>query len=202
MDYDRYLGLVEASAMISLSSAHTELTLKEFLAMPEAKPAREYLNGQIWEKPMPQWQHSLLQLRLASSINLQGVAQQRVLALPELRCTFGGQSLVPDIAVFHWERIPKNELMEVVNEESSAPDWVIEIISPSQSPFRVINKVASCIEHGTQLGWVIHPEERMILVMQPQEQPESKEGDELLPVLRILEDLKLTVNEVFSWLKV
>jgi Uma2 family endonuclease len=34
------------------------LTLDEFLAMPETKPASEFMDGQIIQKPMPQGKHS------------------------------------------------------------------------------------------------------------------------------------------------
>jgi hypothetical protein len=37
------------------------MTLAEFLAMPEKKPASEYIDGQIIQKPIPQSQHSIIQ---------------------------------------------------------------------------------------------------------------------------------------------
>lgn len=45
------------------------LTLDEFLKLPETKPVREYINGEIITKPMPKGKHSRLQLRLCNSIN-------------------------------------------------------------------------------------------------------------------------------------
>jgi Uma2 family endonuclease len=45
------------------------LTLTEFLQQPETKPAREYIDGQIIQKPMPQGQHSTLQGELVMAIN-------------------------------------------------------------------------------------------------------------------------------------
>jgi Uma2 family endonuclease len=61
------------------------ITLTEFLAMPETKPASEYINGQIIQKPIPQGQHSIIQRQLLFAIDLilnnQGIAQ----AFPELR---------------------------------------------------------------------------------------------------------------------
>jgi Uma2 family endonuclease len=188
--------------MTTLLPIRTQLTLTEFLAMPETKPAYEYSHGQIWEKPVPQGQHSRLQSKLAAVINLQGEPQQQALALTELRCTFAGRSIVPDIAVFHWSRIPRDAQGEIENSFRIAPDWVIEILSPEQTPLRVINKVTFCIQQGTQLGWVINPEERLVLIVQPQQLPETKEGDDVLPMLAGLEALKLTVNELFNWLRV
>ena len=42
------------------------LTLEEFLALSETKPASEFINGQIIQKPMPQGEHSLIQTDLAA----------------------------------------------------------------------------------------------------------------------------------------
>jgi Uma2 family endonuclease len=92
------------------------ITLEEFLQLPETKPAKEYyLDGTIYQKPMPQGQHSTLQIELASAINQAGKAQKLVYALTELRCTFAGQSIVPDIAVFEWQRIPLDENGRIAN---------------------------------------------------------------------------------------
>ncbi len=39
-------------------------SLEEFLQLPETKPASEYIDGQIVQKPMPKSRHSRLQGRL------------------------------------------------------------------------------------------------------------------------------------------
>lgn len=35
-------------------------TLAEFLELAETEPEQEYLAGEIWQKPMPQGEHSVL----------------------------------------------------------------------------------------------------------------------------------------------
>jgi len=45
------------------------MTLEEFLKLPETKPASEYIDGQIIQKPMPQGKHSVIQGELVSTIN-------------------------------------------------------------------------------------------------------------------------------------
>ena len=44
-------------------------------------------------------------------------------AFTELRCTFGGYSLVPDIAVFSCNRIPKTEKGRIANKFELYPDF-------------------------------------------------------------------------------
>jgi len=99
------------------------ITLDRFLSQPETKPASEYIDGSIYQKPMPQGQHSRLQLKFCNTVNAVTEDKQIALALPELRCTFGDRSIVPDVAVFRWERLPINGEGEIENVFSISPDW-------------------------------------------------------------------------------
>ncbi|MFM5942161.1 MAG: Uma2 family endonuclease, partial [Dolichospermum sp.] len=83
-----------------------DITLEKFLMMPETKPALEFLAGDIIQKPMPKGRHSCLQYELCNGINQVTKKGKLASAFPELRCSFGNRSIVPDLAVFTWEHIP------------------------------------------------------------------------------------------------
>ncbi len=187
--------------MMSPIQSPTKLTLSEFLELPDTKPASEYIEGQIYQKPMPQGEHSILQTRLSQAINQVGENQKLALALTELRCTFGGRSIVPDLSVFEWQRIPRKANGRISNKFEIPPDWVIEILSPDQSASRVINKIIFCLKRGTKLGWFIEPEDESVMVFQPDCLPDVKYADETLSVLEVLGDWQLSVANVFSWLQ-
>ncbi|WP_293334025.1 Uma2 family endonuclease [Microcoleus sp. CAWBG58] len=178
------------------------ISLAEFLQLPETKPASEYIDGQIYQKPMPQGKHSKLQDELLSAINQLGKPTKLAHAFPELRCTFGGRSIVPDIAVFEWSRIPLDEDGEIANRIEIPPDWIIEILSPDQSPNPVIKKILFSIRQGTKLGWFADPRDRSVITFQPNQMPEFISGTDLLPVLSVLEDWQLSATELFSLLKI
>jgi Uma2 family endonuclease len=182
------------------TTLHQPIALEEFLKLPETKPASEFINDRIYQKPMPQGKHSRLQFKLCNAINTEGEAQKIALAFPELRCTFGGRSIVPDVTVFTWERIPFDDNGEVENSFQIYPDWTIEILSPDQSSTKVITNILHCLKHGTKIGWLIDPTERLILVFLPEQQPLEMTGDDKLPVLKNL-TLNITVAQVFAWLK-
>ena len=78
---------------------HATPTLDQFLELPETKPASELWNGKVRQKPMPSTRHSAIQGELTERMNVAARSKQPRLgrALPELRCTFGGRSIVPDI---------------------------------------------------------------------------------------------------------
>ncbi len=186
--------------MIASIESPPTLSLKEFLELPETKPAREYINGEIYQKPMGQGKHSTLQIELASAINQVGKRQKLVYAFPELRVTFGKRLIVPDISVFEWARIPLDANGEIENKIEIPPDWVIEILSPEQSSARVIEKIIFCLQNGSKLGWFIEPEERLIMVFTPNQLPAVRRGEDILPVLSVLGDWQLSVADVFGLL--
>jgi len=177
------------------------MTLAEFLALPETKPVSEFINGRVYQQPMAQGKPSTLQTRLADTINAVGLQQKTAYAFAELRCTFAERSVVPDIAVFQWSRIPFDDNGEVANTFNLAPDWTIEILSPEQSQTRVIHNILFCLEHGAGLGWLIDPAEQAVLCFQPNQLPAIKQQpEESLPLPGFL-DLDLSVGQLFAWLK-
>ena len=178
------------------------LSLEEFLGLPETKPASEYIDGQVYQKPMPQGKHSTLQNELLSAINHVGKPQKLAYAFPELRCTFGGRTLVPDVSVFEWQRLPVNKDGEIANRFQIYPDWVIEILSPKQTVALVIDNILFCLNHGTRLGWLIDPKEKLVVIFQPKQQPEVMKGGDILTVLAVLAGWQLSANELFQWLKI
>ncbi|MBE9140658.1 Uma2 family endonuclease [Nodosilinea sp. LEGE 07088] len=177
------------------------LTLEEFLQLPETEPASEYIDGLIIQKPMPQGEHSVIQTELAPAINLVVKPKQIARAFTELRCTFGGRSTVPDIAVFLWDRIPRKKNGGVANVFAMAPDWTIEILSPNQSQTKVTKNILHCLKHGTQMGWLIDSDEQSVFVYRP-DQPTtvSDEPETQLPVPDFAKNFNLTVEELFNWL--
>lgn len=179
------------------------LTLAEFLQQPETKPAREYIDGQIIQKPMPQGQHSTIQGELISTVNAVTEEDRIALALPELRCTFGGRSIIPDVSVFRWQRLPTNDDGTIANTFSAAPDWTLEILSPEQSSTRVVSKILHCLNHSGLGGWLIDPNENLVQVYLPNQLPTSlEEVENELTMTGLVPALTLTVGQVFGWLRV
>jgi Uma2 family endonuclease len=186
------------------------IELESFLKLPETKPASEFIDGQIIQKPMPQGKHSTIQSDLATAINLAFKPQRIARAYTELRCTFGGRSTVPDVAVFTWERIPRDDDGKVANVFALAPDWTIEILSPEQSQTKVVRNILHCLSHGTSMGWLIDPAEELVFVYladAPGERLSQRtisiveDREDLLPVPEFAASFQLTVGNLFSWLE-
>jgi Uma2 family endonuclease len=185
-----------------VTSPTCNLTLEEFLQLPETKPASEYVDGKIIQKPMPKGKHSRFQGKLVTAINDVFEDKKIGLAFPELRCTFGGRSIVPDVSVFLWERIPTDDDGDIADIFPTYPDWTIEILSPDQNQTKVTSNILHCLDYGSSLGWLIDPSVRSIIVYPPKQQPKIvKDAEEILPVPDFATDLQLTLGELLSWLK-
>lgn len=195
-----------------VQAVSASLTLQEFLQLPETKPASEYIDGQVIQKAMPKGKHSVLQTQMSTVINAALQPGRIAWAFSELRSTYpagsrssvyGGRSIVSDVSVFIWSSIPCDQNGEISNTFELAPDWTIEVLSPDQNQTRVTKNILHCLKHGTQMGWLIDPEEQTVLVYLPPDQVKVFDQlEEDLPFPSFAKDLQLTVGELFGWLVV
>jgi Uma2 family endonuclease len=177
------------------------LTLTHFLTLPETKPASELIDGKIIQKPMPQGEHSTIQTELATAINSYLKPPRIARAYTELRCSFGERSVVPDVAVFQFGRIPRNADGTVANIFSLAPDWTIEILSPDQSQTKVMKNILYSLAHGTEMGWLIDPKDRSVVIYLPEQSPIVQDIATVeLPVPAFATGFQLTLEALFNWL--
>lgn len=187
-----------------LETLTAPIALADFLELPETQPASEYIDGQILQKPMPKGKHSRIQSKLTAFINAVTEPLKSASAFTELRCTFDGRSIVPDIAVFSWERIPKDESGEIADRFLLAPDWVVEILSPDQSHAQLFKKLRHCFQHGTIAGWIIDPANKSVMIYRPGQEALLFDLEEMpdrpLPIPEFVGELTLTSEVLFSWL--
>jgi Uma2 family endonuclease len=103
--------------------------------------------------------------------------------------------------VFSWARIPLDQDGDVQNVFPLPPDWSIKILSPAQSPTRVINNLLFRLNQGTRLGTLIDPDDRSVITFQPGQQPIAQDNpEEILLVPDWCQNWQLTVGELFGWL--
>ena len=190
--------------MATDSRVREGLSLEEFLDRPdiEDKPYLEYIDGRIEVKVSPQKKHSKIEGRMTAELN--GFAEPGRLgeAFIELRCTFAGRSIIPDITFLLNEHIEVDEDGMYVDETPIPPDIHIEIIPPDHHEKKSRNKLIHSTSHGCPLGWMIHPYRRTIHVFRPGQEPELLPPDGILDGEPVLSGFRLPVAEVFGWLMV
>jgi Uma2 family endonuclease len=83
-----------------------------------------------------------------------------------------------------------------------APDWTIEIFSPGQSTTKVLRNIKHCVAHGTQMVWLIDPEDRSVIVIGAGQTFDAiDESSAILPVPEFAKLIQLTIEDIFGWLQ-
>jgi len=180
-------------------SGESFLTLEEFLRLPETEPASEYANGRAVQKVSPKAKHSRLQYKLSEHLNRR--LNPVYYAFPELRCTFGGRSPVPDVALFRTDRLPRDESGEPADDVFVAPDAAVEVRSPTQSATDLVEKLAFCVENGVQLGLLVDPIARRVVLFRRGDYPEEIADTGVIDGGQLIPGLHLAVSEMWGWLK-
>jgi len=131
----------------------------QLIALPETLVG-EIIGGELHTQPRPAGPHTLAASAMEGEIyppyhkGRGGPGGWWILAEPEIHFVRDTEVLVPDIAGWRRERMPKipqDQRFEVV------PDWVCEVLSPStQKKDRVI-KMAAYAKYGVPHLWLVDP---------------------------------------------
>ena len=176
------------------------LTLEEFLMLPEEKPALEFWEGLVTQKGSPKTRHARMQYKFAELINHFAEPRKLALAFPELRATYDGSSLVPDVAVYWWERIPREPNGRPVNDLFLPPDIAIEIASPKQSLDDLANKCRWYVQHGVAIAITVDQENDNVTQFAANVEPRVLGEDEGIDLDAVLPGFHVTVKELFNTL--
>lgn len=179
-----------------------QLTIDEFLRLPEEKPALEFAEGMATQKVSPKGKHSVLQAAICRLFDSFARARKLAMAFPELRTTFGGRSLVPDVAVYRWSRIPVDDQGRVANDFFEPPDIVVEIVSPEQSTNAVVRRCLWYVGHGVPVALLVDPSDESVLLFRPNQVPRALHGPEKIDLADVLPGFELAVQELFDSLSV
>ena len=177
------------------------LTAEEFLKLPEQRPNIELIDGKVVQKPLGQEQHGALQAILATLFNQFGRATKVAMALTELRGRFGQDVLLPDVAVYRWERLPRTAEGELANVYQGPPDIAVEIVSPDQSGREIIAKCQRYLANGVQITLVVNPKQRSVTLGRVDESLTTLRGSDRIDLDDVLPGFELTVQELFDILR-
>jgi Uma2 family endonuclease len=176
------------------------LTLKQFLRLPEAKPAFEYIDGLVIQRTACGLRRGVILTALGSALH--HFLRPRGLGSPylRLRCTFGGRSIVPDIAYIARGRIPRDENGELVDDICIPPDLMIVDLDPRESSRRLGRLFRRCLADGVRLAWLIQLSRRRVDVFRPGEPVAVLGPGDVLDGGDALPGFEPPIDELFGWL--
>jgi len=130
---------------------------EDILELPESKVG-EIVDGLLYVSPRPAPLHSLAESGMGSILSgpfqhgVGGPGGWWILDEPEIHV--GGDVLVPDLAGWRRERMPK--LPETAFFEL-APDWLCEVLSPSTERLDRSKKLGRYATMGVANAWLVNP---------------------------------------------
>lgn len=178
---------------MSAPTTAAAVTAEQLEALPDDGQRHELVRGQLRTMSPEGFRHGRVALRIASRLERHveehslGVA---VAAETGFRISRSPDTVrAPDAAFVGRDRLPPPE--EQVGFLDVAPDLVVEVVSPSDRAGDVLEKTRQWLAAGVLLVWVVHPEQRLVLVHGAGEpvQEVGTDGDldggEVLPGLRL-----------------
>jgi Uma2 family endonuclease len=189
--------------MASPARVENAISLEEFLRLPEIDehPYLEYIDGRIEAKVSPQKKHAVIEKELMKHVDAYSEPRQLGTTFPQLRCTFAGRSIVPDVVFLLKAHIETDERGEFLDPTFCPPDIHVEIVSPDQSVRKCRDRLVFSRANGCPLGWLIDPERKTVHVYRPGRPAKRLPADGVLDGDPVLPGYRLSVAELFSWLK-
>jgi len=175
----------------------TLLTVDDFMRLPESVGTRdvryELVEGELIEMPVAMFRHNQVRdtvyfiLRtFLSARSLGTVVAEQPFHL------FGRTVRVPDVAfVLAGRTIPPDTLPE------GAPDLAVEVVSPSNTPREIEQRISDYFAAGCKRVWVFHPEHQEVYI-HGLAGVTRRRADELLEDAELLPGFSVKVSEFFA----
>ena len=147
----------------SMSPART-ITDEELLQLPKDGNKYEVVDGELVMSPGAGLPHERIVMLLGSEL-VRFVRKRRlgdVFGSNALYVLPSGNKRGPDVSFVAAGRLDGPGISHVFPQ--LAPDLAVEVVSPSDSPQRVLDKVGEYLEAGVRLVWVIDPQHRRAAV--------------------------------------
>lgn len=176
--------------------AKAQLTLEEFLALPEGDITYELVDGKVKPKMSPKRFHSRLTLAISQLLTQWNQNHGEVGIEWAVTLTRNGRDWVPvpDLLYVSYARLPNNN---IVDEACPVPpDLVIEIISPDQSFGEMSEKATDYLNAGVLRVWVVDSKAKTITIFYPEARPQTKRGMDSLED-SLFERLSITPQDIF-----
>lgn len=143
-------------------------TLADFLAIPENNRFHELIAGHLIQKASPSGKHGGIQFRISAFLGRYydrkpgGKHPGGWWFAPETEIEFStGDILRPDLSGWKRENLPTLPAKIPVYTQ---PDWVCEILSPSNASTDLVKKKQIYEEASIPHYWIIDPEEENITI--------------------------------------
>ena len=182
------------------SSAQRGYTIEEFERLPDDGTRRDLVAGMVVREPLAGGRHGLFTFDLAYYL-------KRYLEGHPVGAGFGAETGFalsldpqvvrgPDAAIVLHDRIPEGGVP--LGYFPGAPDFCVEVVSPSNTAEDVQAKVRDYLAAGTRLIWVVHPKSRTVMAYRSHSDIEMIADDGTLRGHDVLPGFELSASVLFG----
>ena len=169
------------------------ITLEGFLA--NDYESYEYAKGELIPMSTPTMEHGAISINIAALLN-NYVRQHQLgrIYIAETTFRIGESGRKPDVAFLSKARIPENARQA----SPIPPDLAIEVVSPSDTIYDVLEKVSEYLDAGTQMVWVIEPIFKTVTVYRSPGDIKILTQNDTLTGKEVVEGFQCAVAELFE----
>ncbi|HEV2351098.1 MAG TPA: Uma2 family endonuclease [Terriglobia bacterium] len=173
----------------------TLLTIEEFLRVPESDDARyELVEGELVKMSPAMLRHNLVRDKVLVLLkefvgkrNLGTVVAEQPFHL------FGNTVRVPDVAfIRHGRKLPMDKLPQ------GAPDLAVEVVSPTNTPREIDQRISDYFAAGCKRVWVLYPEHQEVYI-HGLAGVSRRRGDDFLEDNELLPGLSVKASSLFDF---
>ena len=182
-----------------MSVASKMTTWQEFSAIRDEPNLHELIRGEVLTMPPPQSEHG----RIVNNINIPLGAHVKKRQLGIVFAAETGFLLetdpdtvrAPDVSFVSRSRLPSGKLTGYFE---GAPDFLVEVLSPSDTVFAVEDKIDAWLAAGAKLIWLVNPRNETVTAYRPGRPSELFDKARILDASDIVDGFTLTTSEVFD----
>jgi Uma2 family endonuclease len=180
-------------------TAPASLTAEEFAERPDPGYPEELVRGRIVPMPVAKPRHGQICTQVGGPLT--DHVEDR--GLGRVCCNIGviterGPDTVrgADVCFYSFARVPKGPLPDRYLD--TAPDLIIEVLSPSDRWPKVLAKVAEYLDAGTTVVVVLDDQRRQTHLYRADGAPRILRADETLSIPELLLDFQVRVGRFFE----
>jgi len=171
----------------------TDVTVDELERTSLPYPAELYDGKVVYKMANPE--HGMIQLKLGRLLDTYLEENPVGYAMTETNFRLWPdrprESRVPDVAFVKKERMPE----DLEHFPAIAPDLAIEILSPEDNFYDVIDKVDAYLQQGSQMVWLVISKTREVLVCTKEK---KYSVNDILTAPELLPGFELPLEKVFA----
>ncbi|XHX76417.1 MAG: Uma2 family endonuclease [Stenomitos frigidus ULC029] len=184
---------------MSIATEKKTWTDEEFMALSSNGHRYELIDGELADMGNSGMEHGGIGSFLGGLLAIH-VRQRKLGAVCDSSTAFtlnNGNKRSPDVSFVAKERL-KGLKRPPRGFFQGSPDLAVEILSPNNTVEEIHDKIVEYFENATQLVWVIHPDEKYVLVYHSPEPDRFLRAQDVLDGEAIVPDFAIAVAELFE----